>query len=64
MKVIRKDRILDNDLIDNIIKEKKALQNTNHTFLVHMSYGFSTDERLFFVMDYIRGGDLYEYLQD
>jgi serine/threonine protein kinase len=62
MKVIRKDKILDNDLIDNIVKEKQALQNTDHPFLVHMRYGFSTEERLFFVMDFVRGGDLYSYL--
>ena len=56
MKVIRIDKILDNDLIDNIIKEKNALQNTEHPFLVHLFYGFKTFERLFFVMDFVRGG--------
>ena len=64
MKVIRKDKILDKDLIDNIVNEKKTLQNTDHPFLVHMRYGFSTDERLFFVMDFVRGGELYAYLKE
>ena len=56
MKVIRKDKILDNDLIDNILKEKEALYNIDHPFLVCMRYGFSNDERLFFLMDFVSGG--------
>ena len=65
MKVIRKDKILENDyLIENIIKEKESLFNIDHPFLVCMRYAFSSEERLFFIMDYIKGGQLYDYLQD
>ena len=29
-----------------------------------MKYGFSTEERLFFVMDYVRGGELYDHMSE
>jgi serum/glucocorticoid-regulated kinase 2 len=51
-------------LIENIIKEKEILLNIDHPFLVCMRYAFSSPERLFFIMDYIKGGQLYDYLQD
>ena len=53
MKVIRKDHILQEDMLKNIIEEKRLLNENSHPFLVHMEYGFQNDERLFFVMDYI-----------
>lgn len=64
MKVFRKDKILDNDLIDKISKEKEALYNIDHPFLVCMRYGFFNDERLFFLMDFVSGGQLYDYLHE
>ena len=37
--------------------EKQILQNDS-PFLVHLHYAFQTDAHLFFVMDFIAGGDL------
>ena len=53
MKVIRKDKILKEEMLDNIIFERKTLIEAKHPFLVHLIYGFQTEERLFFVMDYV-----------
>ena len=64
MKVIRKDVILESEAIESIIKERMVLIDVEHPFMVGMKYGFSTEERLFFVMDYIKGGELYEHLKD
>ena len=64
MKVIRKDIILEREAIESIIKERMVLIDCNHPFMVNMKYGFQTEERLFFVMDYIKGGELFEHLRD
>ncbi len=35
----------------------------DNPFLVHLHYSFQTEEKLFFVMDYISGGDLAYHLE-
>ena len=64
MKVIRKDTVLDQDLLDGIIKEREVLISIDHPFIVHMRYGFQTPERLFFVMDLVKGGELWTYARE
>ena len=64
MKVIRKDTILEQSLLDGIIKEREVLSSMNHPFIVHMRYGFQTPERLFFVMDLVKGGELWTYARE
>jgi hypothetical protein len=34
-----------------------------HQFLVGMEYLFMSDQRLFFVMPFVRGGELYRYFK-
>ena len=35
----------------------------NHPFLVQLYYSFQTHEKLYFVMEYINGGELFFHLQ-
>jgi len=63
MKVLDKRSIIENDEIDHTIAEKNILQNLVHPFLVHLYYSFQSLEHLFFVMDYINGGELFYHLQ-
>ena len=41
--------------------ERDILLNVKHEFLVGMEYVFQTDMRLYFVMPFIRGGELYKH---
>ena len=63
MKVIRKDHIIQNNCIESTLLEKKIMQTTKHPFLCQMKYFFQTEERLYFVMPYIGGGNLYQLMQ-
>ena len=36
----------------------------NHPFLVGMSYVFMTNEKIFFVMKFVRGGELFKHLRE
>jgi serine/threonine protein kinase len=38
------------------------MQVANHPFIVKMRYVFMTEDKLYFVMDFIRGGELYQNL--
>jgi serine/threonine protein kinase len=38
------------------------LEKVNHPFIVHLDCAFQTDKKLFFVMDYCPGGELFFYI--
>ena len=63
MKALRKDRILEKRLVESTILEKDILVKIDHPFLVGMRYVFQTDFRIFFVMRFVRGGELYRHLK-
>ena len=58
MKSLKKDVLLDQDQVESTILEKKILQTLDHPFLVGMIFCFQTEERIYFVMPFVRGGEL------
>ena len=62
MKCIRKDRALENNSVNNLLLEKEILFSEKHPFLVSMDYVFQNEHRIFFVMDFIEGGELFRHL--
>ena len=63
IKVIRKDQIISEDIVDNILLEKQILSCSKNEFILNLSFFFQTKERLYFVTPYLSGGDLYNLLQ-
>jgi len=64
MKVLSKKKVKQNDEVEHIKSERQVLmQNTNHPFLVGLHYSFQTLTKLYFVLDYIAGGELFFHLQ-
>ena len=53
IKSIRKDKIIDKNIVDKIRLEKEILFQLDHPFLCGMKYFFQTDMRLYFVMPFI-----------
>ena len=64
MKSIRKDVMIENDQIESARMEKQILFQNKHPFLVKMSYVFQTDQKVYFVMNFIRGGELFTHLNN
>jgi len=62
MKVMHKTKISGQRQLQCLIAEKNIMLNDN-PFLVHLHFSFQTEEKLFFVMDYIPGGDLAYHLE-
>jgi tRNA A-37 threonylcarbamoyl transferase component Bud32 len=60
IKSIRKDVLIQFDQVENTILEKDIMFECDHPFLVGMEYLFQNDMRLYFVMPFIRGGELYK----
>eukprot|EP01118_Nematostelium_gracile_P000842 TRINITY_DN1083_c0_g1_i3.p1 TRINITY_DN1083_c0_g1~~TRINITY_DN1083_c0_g1_i3.p1 ORF type:complete len:447 (-),score=163.82 TRINITY_DN1083_c0_g1_i3:60-1400(-) len=62
MKVMNKNKISGQRQLQCLIAEKNIMLNDN-PFLVHLHYSFQTDDKLYFVMDFISGGDLAYHLE-
>ena len=62
MKSIRKDILIQNDQIESTKLEKEILKTANHPFLVQMEFIFQSDTKVFFVMNFVRGGELFTHL--
>ncbi|KAI9137557.1 v-akt murine thymoma viral oncogene-like 3 transcript variant 1 [Paraphysoderma sedebokerense] len=62
VKVIKKSGLVDEDSIEHVLAENRVLQTLDHPFLVKLHYAFQTRDRLYFVMEYIRGGELFFHI--
>ncbi|CAD8180468.1 unnamed protein product [Paramecium pentaurelia] len=64
LKMLKKIEILRLKQVDHIISEFNILKQIKHPFLIEMS-GYTQDERyLYFVLEYIQGGELFTYLRN
>ncbi|EAS02010.1 Serine/Threonine kinase domain protein (macronuclear) [Tetrahymena thermophila SB210] len=62
MKIIKKSKIVSRNLNPQMIIEKNVLLENKHPFLVRLKYSFQTEKKLYLVMEYCPGGELYTYL--
>uniref|UniRef100_A0AAZ3NPG3 protein kinase C n=1 Tax=Oncorhynchus tshawytscha TaxID=74940 RepID=A0AAZ3NPG3_ONCTS len=64
MKVVKKELVNDDEDIDWVQTEKHVFeQASNHPFLVGLHSCFQTESRLFFIIEYVNGGDLMFHMQ-
>ncbi|KAG0018888.1 Serine/threonine kinase [Entomortierella chlamydospora] len=66
IKVLKKEFIIEHDEVASTRSEKRVFQAANkerHPFLVGLHSCFQTETRIYFVMDYVSGGDLMLHIQ-
>jgi len=64
MKVIKKSLVRDDEDIDWVQAEKHVFEiATNYPFLVGLHSCFQSPSRLFFIIEFVRGGDLMYHMQ-
>ena len=62
MKVLRKERIMGQNLSKYAIAERNVLSLSNHPFIVKLNYAFQNSTKLFLILEYCPGGDLSKHL--
>ncbi|WPH04634.1 Protein kinase C-like protein [Acrodontium crateriforme] len=66
IKVLKKEFIIENDEVESTRSEKRVFLIANkerHPFLTNLHACFQTETRVYFVMEYISGGDLMLHIQ-
>ncbi|XP_067138596.1 serine/threonine-protein kinase Sgk2-like [Centruroides vittatus] len=64
VKVLQKKMILKRNEKNHVMSERNVLlKNLHHPFLVGLQYSFQTPDKLYFVLDYVNGGELFFHLQ-
>lgn len=66
IKVLKKESIIENEEIGSAISEKRIFLTANkgrHPFLINLHSCFQTETRIYFVMEYVSGGDLLLHIQ-
>lgn len=62
MKVLRKERIIGQNLLKYAIAERNILSANSHPFIVKLGYAFQTLSKLFLAIEYCPNGDLSKHL--
>ena len=63
MKSMRKDQIISDGIVDNILVERNILLLNQCNFLLTLSFFKQTSERLYLITPFIKGGDLFNKLK-
>lgn len=64
MKVIKKRDIMKKNLVRYTKSERNVLIAVDHPFIVTLRFAFQTEQRLYLIMDYIPGGELFTRLNE
>ena len=59
MKVLRKSLVIERDQLEHTKSERNVLSSVSHPFLVHLHCAFQTPTKLYLILDYVPGGELF-----
>eukprot|EP01136_Pigoraptor_vietnamica_P031307 Opistho-1_new@91705 len=64
MKILTKSHLVERDEVAHTRSERKILAKNTNPFLVGLKFSFQTKEKIYLVLDYINGGELFFHLQN
>jgi len=63
IKILNKSKVKLQNQVDHTKTERAILEKIDHTFIVKLKYAFQTNDKLFFVTNYLPGGELFYHLR-
>jgi len=64
MKVLKKEFLLKEKVVENVIAERQIMAKMRHPFIIKMYHAIHTPERIGFIMKFINGGQLFYHLRN
>ncbi len=64
LKILKKQAIIDRGQVEHTKAERKILEEIDHPFLMKLHYAFQSPTKLYLVMDYLTGGELFFHLKN
>lgn len=64
MKVLKKQNLVARKQVAHTITERRVLEEIDHPFIVSLRYAFQTDDKLYMILDYFTGGELFFHLKN
>ena len=63
MKVLHKAIVVNRSQVEHIQAERAILESIDHPFLIRLRFAFQTDSKLFMIMQFMRGGEVFHHLK-
>jgi len=64
LKAMHKEHIIDKDQIEHTKTERYVLEKSRCPFVVSLEFAFQTQDKIFFGMNFLRGGELFQQLKE
>ena len=63
LKIMRKEDVLSRNQVRHTLTERHVLQSVRHPFVIGLQFAFQTADKLYLVLPFMAGGELFFHLQ-
>lgn len=63
LKILKKKQLVLRNQVEHTKTERRVMQSVRHPFIVKLHGAFQTEDKLYMVMDYVSGGELFFHLK-
>ena len=63
MKILKKEIVIKRKQVNHTMTESSLLEKLNHPFIVKLIYAFQDKEKLYFITEFMQGGELFFHLR-
>ncbi|KAL7754002.1 Serine/threonine-protein kinase [Sorochytrium milnesiophthora] len=64
MKILKKSHLISKDEVSHTLSERNVLRQLQHPFIVNLKFAFQNEHKLYFVLPFINGGELFKHLSN
>lgn len=62
IKTLKKKHLIKKNQVEHTIAERSILENIYHPFIIELAYAFQNKSKLYFVLEFCPGGELFFHL--